>query len=131
GSTGKAEAARGVVFLSAAGGGKGGAGRERGGRSGADGPGGAVQRIVLSGDVRLDQTGRTGRGEQLLYTAGTGDFVLTGSPGHPPEVKDERQGSVRGATLMFGAADSTIIVAGEPASHGQARGRVRTETQIP
>jgi lipopolysaccharide export system protein LptA len=136
--TARVQGARGVVFLSPAAG-KGEPGRQAKAASAAAGPaGGAVEKIVVSGGVRLEQPGRTGSGEQLLYTAssgsgGNGEFVLTGAPGRPPHVVDERQGSITGATLLFGAGDtgdSTIVVAGEPASHGQARSRVHTETAV-
>jgi len=85
----------------------------------------SVERIVMSGAVKVEQPGRTATGDQLLYTAATGEFVLTGTPGHPPHVVDEKQGSITGATLLFHAPDSTIVVAGEPASR-----RVHTETTI-
>ena len=134
---GTVQAERGVVFLSPSGAKNGTARKEvglgNGGGKVADEPdplGGSVERIVLSGAVRMEQPGRYGTGEQLLYTASTGEFVLTGSAGRLPHIVDEKQGSLTGATLLFGSADSTIIVAGEPASHGQARGRVHTETQV-
>jgi lipopolysaccharide export system protein LptA len=130
GATGEVRAQRGVVFLSSrAGAAKNGTAVEKG-RGEPDPLGGPVERIVLSGDVRMDQPGRHGTGEQLLYTAASGEFVLTGAPGRPPHVADERQGSITGATLVFTSADSTIIVAGEPGAHGQGRGRVHTETPV-
>jgi lipopolysaccharide export system protein LptA len=79
----------------------------------------------MSGAVKVEQPGRTATGEQLLYTAATGEFVLTGTPAHLPHVVDDKQGSITGATLLFHAPDSTIVVAGEPASR-----RVHTETTI-
>jgi lipopolysaccharide export system protein LptA len=85
----------------------------------------SVEKIVMSGAVKVQQPGRVGTGEQLLYTAATGEFVLTGTPGHPPHLVDEKQGSITGATLLFRSADSTIVVAGEPASR-----RVHTEMTI-
>jgi lipopolysaccharide export system protein LptA len=85
----------------------------------------SVERIVMSGAVRVEQPGRSATGEQLLYTAATGEFVLTGTPAHPPRVVDDKQGSITGATLLFHEPDSTIVVAGEPASR-----RVHTETTI-
>ncbi|HEY5329480.1 MAG TPA: hypothetical protein VIJ79_06330 [Acidobacteriaceae bacterium] len=135
---GTVQAERGVVFLSPGGSKKGTARKEVGGSGNgggkvADEPdplGGSVERVVLSGGVRMEQPGRYGTGEQLLYTASTGDFVLTGTGARRPHVVDEKQGSITGATLLFGSADSTIIVAGEPASQGQARSRVHTETQV-
>jgi lipopolysaccharide export system protein LptA len=133
GATGEVRAQRGVVFLRAGaakdGAAKNGTAVEKG-RGEPDPLGGPVERIVLSGDVRMDQPGRHGTGEQLLYTAASGEFVLTGAPGRPPHVADERQGSITGATLVFTSADSTIIVAGEPGAHGQGRGRVHTETPV-
>jgi lipopolysaccharide export system protein LptA len=141
GATGEVRAQRGVVFLSS-GAGKGGAAKDSAGENGAAGKvvdkgrgqsdllGGAVDRIVLSGDVHLEQPGRHGTGEQLLYTAASGEFVLTGSTGRPPHVADERQGSITGGTLVFTSPDSTIIVMGEPAARGAARGRVHTETPV-
>ena len=85
----------------------------------------SVEKIVMSGAVKVEQPGRTATGEQLLYTAATGEFVLTGTPGHSPHVVDDKQGNMTGATLLFRSPDSTIVVAGEPASR-----RVHTETTI-
>lgn len=85
----------------------------------------SLERIVMSGAVKVEQPGRTATGDQLLYTAATGEFVLTGTPGHPPHVVDDKQGNMTGATLLFRSPDSTIVVAGEPASR-----RVHTETTI-
>lgn len=126
--------ARAVIFLSAAGKPGSGTARKEAVSGQGDPLGGSVEKIVLSGGVRLDEPGRNGTGEQLVYTAARQEFVLTGTPGRPPHIVDEKQGSVTGATLLFGAGnstgDSTIVVAGEPASHGQARGRVHTETAV-
>jgi lipopolysaccharide export system protein LptA len=85
----------------------------------------SVEKIVMSGAVKVEQPGRTATGDQLLYTAATGEFVLTGTPGHPPHVVDDKQGSITGATLLFRSPDSTIVVAGEAASR-----RVHTETTM-
>lgn len=82
----------------------------------------SVERIVMSGAVKVEQPGRTATGEQLLYTAGTGEFVLTG---HPAHVVDDKQGNMTGATLLFRSPDSTIVVSGEPASR-----RVHTEMTV-
>ena len=85
----------------------------------------SLEKIVMSGAVKVEQPGRTATGDQLLYTAATGEFVLTGTPGHPPRVVDDKQGNITGATLLFRSPDSTIVVAGEAASR-----RVHTETTI-
>jgi lipopolysaccharide export system protein LptA len=84
--------------------------------------------------MRMEQPGRLGTGDQLLYSAATDSFVLTGTPGHPPHVEDAEQGNVTGATLLFQranqGADSTIVVAGEPPGTSVQGGRVRTETEV-
>jgi lipopolysaccharide export system protein LptA len=88
--------------------------------------GGSLDRVVVYGDVQLQQPGRKGTGDQLLYTAATGNYVLTGLPAKPPVVVDAQQGSITGTTLLFGDAGSTIVVAGDPAK----KVRVRTETEV-
>jgi len=133
GQDGTVKAQRGVAFLVP----KQGSGtREQGTGPRAKGPEGqskerpdptaaSVEKIVMSGAVKVEQPGRTATGEQLLYTAATAEFVLTGTPGHPPRVVDDKQGNMTGATLLFRSPDSTIVVAGESASR-----RVHTETTI-
>jgi lipopolysaccharide export system protein LptA len=88
---------------------------------------GTLEKVVVLGDVHMRQPGRSGTGEQLTYTAADDQYVLTGSPTHPPHIADAQQGNVTGATLVFSGAGSTIIVAGNP---GQPGGRVRTETEV-
>ncbi|HTV09702.1 MAG TPA: LptA/OstA family protein [Candidatus Aquilonibacter sp.] len=124
GEDGQVRAQRGVAFLTQAPepGAKGSGSRTKGQ---PDPVAASLEKIVLSGAVKVEQPGRVGTGDQLLYTAATGEFVLTGTPGHPPHLEDDKQGSITGATLLFRSADSTIVVAGEPASH-----RVHTETTI-
>ena len=134
GEDGQVRAQRGVAFLTE----KQGSGPEGQRAKGPDGQGtrqvakgqpdpvaSSLEKIVMSGAVKVEQPGRTATGEQLLYTAATGEFVLTGTPGHPPHVVDDKQGSITGATLLFRSPDSTIVVAGESASR-----RVHTETTI-
>jgi lipopolysaccharide export system protein LptA len=89
---------------------------------------GSLDRIVVLGDVQIQQTGRKGTGDELLYTAATGNYVLTGTAAKPPLVVDAQQGSVTGATLLFGDAGSTIVVAGDPGAAKKTR--VRTETEV-
>ena len=89
---------------------------------------GSLDRIVIHGDVRLDQPGRHGTGEELIYTAGTGTSVLTGTPSKPPVIVDAQHGSITGSSLSFGGAGSTIVVSGS--APGALPRRVHTETQI-
>jgi lipopolysaccharide export system protein LptA len=91
---------------------------------------GSLERVIVLGALQMEQPGRHGTGEQLLYTAATGNFVLTGTPDHRPMVVDAQQGSVTGTSLTFGAAGSTIVVAGEPGSPTTKHARVHTETEV-
>jgi lipopolysaccharide export system protein LptA len=88
--------------------------------------GGNVERIVASGQVVMEQAGRRATGEQLVYTASDGMFVLTGTPTVLPKVVDQQQGTVTGASLRFHAGDENVVV-----SNGGENGqRVRTETRV-
>lgn len=94
--------------------------------------GGTLDRVVVSGGVTIDETGRHGTGDQLVYKAADGSFVLTGRPGVLPKVVDAQQGTVTGASLLFRAGDkgdSTIVVTGAPAGQEKPQ-RVRIETRV-
>jgi lipopolysaccharide export system protein LptA len=89
---------------------------------------GSVERIVVSGPVEMDQPGRRATGEQLVYTASDGLFVLTGTPAALPKVTDDQRGTVTGTSLRFHSGDDNIVV-----SNGGENGagqRVRTETRV-
>ncbi len=93
--------------------------------------GGRLDRFVVLDEVRIRQPGRTGTGSQLTYTAATDSFVLTGTASSPPRIQDAQRGLVSGATLVFGAGDSSIVVAGTPgAEKGTKPARVHTETDL-
>ena len=115
---------------------KGGAGESKGGTdmnnrvSAAPGAfmGGSVERMVASGRVDVVQPGRRASGEQVVYTAADGMFVMTGLPGLPPMMMDEARGAVTGASLRFHAGDNSVVVSNGPDSGtGQ---RVRSETRV-
>ncbi len=91
---------------------------------------GSIDRVIVYGSVQMEQRGRRGTGEQLLYTAATGNYILTGTPTNPPHIVDAQQGTVTGATLLFGDAGSTIVVAGDSGASKGKGGRVRTETHV-
>jgi lipopolysaccharide export system protein LptA len=93
------------------------------------GTSGTLDRVVVSGDVQMEQPGRHGSGDLLVYNAVKDNYVLTGTPGKPPRIVDAQQGSVTGTTLLFGDAGSTIVVSGE-LNKKQNGGRVRTETEV-
>jgi len=102
--------------------------------------GGNVQRIIASGQVALEESGRQAFGEQLVYTpnpsaSGTnptkssGHFVLTGTPAAPPRLVDPAKGNVTGASLIFNSGDDSVVVSGSGAVSGGngTAGRVHTE----
>jgi lipopolysaccharide export system protein LptA len=91
--------------------------------------GGSIDRVVVSGDVQLYQPDRHATCAELLYTAATQSYVLTGTPTVPPRVVDAQQGNVTGKVLLFTDRGSTIVVSGD--SHAKGPGsRVRTQTSI-
>ncbi len=124
GTLGEVRSQRALVYLTPAG------EKKSAGASQPNPMSGSLERVVILGGVQLDQPGRHGTGEQMVYTAATDNFVLTGTPEHRPTVVDAQQGSVTGTTLTFGAAGSTIVVAGEPGSTTAKHSRVRTETEV-
>ncbi len=91
---------------------------------------GSIDRVVVYGAVQIDQPGRHGTGDQLLYTASSADYILTGTPANPPHITDTQQGNVTGATLIFSDAGSTIVVAGDQGAPKGKAGRVHTETFV-
>jgi lipopolysaccharide export system protein LptA len=105
------------------------AGSPAGGKPGAVGGfmGGSVERVVATGHIEMEQPGRRATGEQLVYTASDGMFVLTGNAAVLPKVVDQQQGTVTGASLRFHAGDENVVV-----SNGgdNAVQRVRTETRV-
>jgi lipopolysaccharide export system protein LptA len=89
---------------------------------------GSVERMVVSGHVDMEQPGRRATGEQLMYTASDGLFVLTGTPTVLPKVTDDQRGTVTGTSLRFHSGDDNIVVSnGGESGAGQ---RVRTETRV-
>jgi lipopolysaccharide export system protein LptA len=89
---------------------------------------GSVERMVVSGHVDMEQPGRRATGEQLVYTASDGLFVLTGTPTVLPKVTDDQRGTVTGTSLRFHSGDDNIVVSnGGESGAGQ---RVRTETRV-
>jgi lipopolysaccharide export system protein LptA len=86
--------------------------------------GGNIQTVTATGDVHLQQPGRSGMGERLVYTAADQRYELTGTAAAPPHVQDSQRGNVTGAVLVFHGADDSVEVSGE-AGH-----RVRTEMEV-
>jgi lipopolysaccharide export system protein LptA len=94
--------------------------------------GGQLDRVVVDGGVTLDEPGKHGTGDQLVYKAADSSFVLTGTPTVMPRIVDVQQGTVTGASLLFRAGDkgdSTIVVTGAPVGEQKPQ-RVRIETRV-
>ncbi len=90
--------------------------------------GGSVERIAATGHIEMEQPGRRGTGEQLVYTASDGMFVLTGTTAVLPKVVDGQRGTVTGTSLRFHTGDDNIVVSNRGESG--AGQRVRTETRV-
>ncbi len=84
---------------------------------------GRIERVLATGHVVLQQTGRRGVGEKLLYTAQNGKFVLTGTAAVPPRMYDQAHGTVSGEALIFNSQDDSVSVTG-----GQSRAVTDTRT---
>jgi len=87
--------------------------------------GGRVDHIIATGAVELEQPGRKGFGEKLVYTAVDQVSVLTGTKAVPPKVVDETQGTVTGASLRFRSGDDSVEVLS-----GDGAQKVRTESRM-
>jgi len=90
--------------------------------------GGSVERVVASGHIEMQQPGRRATGEQVVYTASDGMFVLTGTAAVLPKVVDDLQGTVTGTSLRFHAGDENVVVSN--VGESGAGQRVRTETRV-
>ena len=88
-----------------------------------------LDHMVAAGHVQLTQPGRRGTGEKLLYTAATGDYLLTGSPAAPPHAADAQHGDTTGAALLFRSGDNSVEVQSHDAE-GNSR-RTVTDTRTP
>ncbi len=89
---------------------------------------GQVDRVVATGLVTLEQPGRRGTCEQLVYTTADGRFVLTGSAVRAPRVEDAQKGTVTGDTLIFLSRDDRVEV--QSGGGNGASGRTLTTTHV-
>jgi lipopolysaccharide export system protein LptA len=84
---------------------------------------GRVDRIIATGHVLLQQPGRRGTGEKLVYTARDGKSILTGTSSTPPHLYDQVHGTVTGEALIFNSQDDSVSVTG---GHSKAVTDTRT-----
>lgn len=87
-------------------------------------PSGNLQTVTATGDVHLQQPGRSGTGERLVYTAADQRYELTGTAAVPPKVIDSQRGTLSGTSVIFHGADDSVEVSGQDGH------RVRTETEV-
>jgi lipopolysaccharide export system protein LptA len=87
--------------------------------------GGNVDHIIATGDVQIEEPGRRGTGDRLVYTARDQLSVLTGTKAVPPRVVDDQQGTVTGAELRFRRGDDSVEV-----RSGAGAQRVHVETHL-
>jgi lipopolysaccharide export system protein LptA len=73
-----------------------------------------LDHILANGHVLVQQQERRAEGNKLLYTAATGNFVMTGGS---PMLSDPVNGTVRGDSLTFYSHDDRVVVE----SNGSAR----------
>jgi lipopolysaccharide export system protein LptA len=95
-----------------------------GNHAGPDGEPAQVDRVTATGRVSVASQGRHGAGEQLVYSSETGEYVLTGTPAHPPTLTDPAKGTVRGTSLIFSSRDDSVSIEG-------GAGKTFTETIAP
>lgn len=85
---------------------------------------GSLDRIVTTGSVQVNETGRQATGDRLVYTAADRVSVLTGSAGKPPVVTDAENGTLSGTEIRFMPGDhgeSTVVVSGGGTSQPKVR----------
>ncbi len=83
-----------------------------------------IDELTATGHVILQQPGRKGLGEKLVYTQQDGRCVLSGNTSDPPRLTDQVHGTVTGASLIFNTRDDSVSVNG-----GQSN--AITDTRVP
>ncbi len=77
-----------------------------------------VERLTAEGNVVLNQPGRRGTGDKLVYTGADGRAILEGKTAR---VEDDEKGVTMGAQLTFYSRDDKVFV-----DNRQGTGRVRS-----
>jgi lipopolysaccharide export system protein LptA len=68
--------------------------------------------MTARGHVTITSQDRKGSGEQLVYSSGTGEYVLTGTAAAPPRMTDPAHGTVSGEALIFNSRDDSVSIEG-------------------
>jgi lipopolysaccharide export system protein LptA len=80
-----------------------------------------LDKVVAEGRVVLQQEGRRGTGNRLVYNAGDRSFRLTGGP---PSIFDAEHGQVTGDSLTFFSRDDRVLVEGGNSAPSVTKARV-------
>ena len=72
-----------------------------------------LDHIVANGHVLVQQQERRAQGSKLVYTAATGNFVMTGGS---PMLSDPVNGTVHGDSLTFFSHDDRVVVESDGSS---------------
>jgi len=83
-----------------------------GNHAGKGGAAAQVDRMTARGRVTVSSQGRRGTGEQLVYSGGSGEYVLTGTAAAPPRMTDPERGTVTGEALIFNSRDDSVSIEG-------------------
>jgi len=80
-----------------------------------------LEKIVAEGHVIIQQEGRRGTGDKLVYLAKDASFTLTGGP---PSIFDAEHGKVTGVSLTFFSHDDRVLVEGGKSAPSVTKARV-------
>ena len=80
-----------------------------------------LEKIVADGHVVIQQQGRRGAGNKLVYLAKDASFTLTGGP---PSIFDAEHGKVTGDSLTFFSHDDRVLVEGGKSAPSVTKARV-------
>jgi lipopolysaccharide export system protein LptA len=83
--------------------------------------GSQLEKIVAEGKVVIQQEGRRGTGDKLVYLAKDGSFTLTGGS---PSIFDAEHGQVTGVSLTFFSHDDRVLVEGGKSAPSVTKARV-------
>jgi lipopolysaccharide export system protein LptA len=72
-----------------------------------------LDHMVAQGQVVVAQPSRRATGDQLVYTAASDQFVMTGGP---PSIFDAERGKITGVSLTFFRHDDRVLVEGDSSS---------------
>jgi hypothetical protein len=88
---------------------------------------GGLDRVIATGQITIARPGLNATGSQLVYTADTGTFLLTGEKGAPPMAVGP-QGTTTAAALRLNSCDDSVEALG--AVPGEPMERVSTKSAL-